>query len=50
MIWLLGSDVLPEAEGSRNKCVKCDYYPLCQVLPQEGGLKATEIKNAFVYS
>lgn len=48
VIWLLESDVLPEAEGSSNKCGKCAYYPLCQVLPQEGGLKDTEIKNAFV--
>jgi len=47
VIWLLGSDVLPEAEGSRNKCFKCAYYPLCQILPQEAGLKDTEIKNAF---
>ena len=47
VIWLLESDVLPEAEGNSNKCVKCAYYPLCQVLPQEGGLKDTEIKNAF---
>lgn len=47
VIWLLESDVLPEAEGSSNKCVKCAYYPLCQVLPQEGGLKESEIRNAF---
>ena len=47
VIWLLGSDVLPEAEGNENKCVKCTYYPLCQVLPLEGGLKATDIRNAF---
>ena len=47
VIWLLGSDVLPEAERNSNKCGKCAYYPLCQVLPQEGGLKNTEIKNAF---
>ena len=47
VIWLLGSDILPKAEGSGNKCVKCAYYPLCQLLPQEGGLKDAEIKNAF---
>ena len=47
VIWLLVRDVLPEAEGNSNKCVKCTYYTLCQVLPQEGGLKATEIKSAF---
>ena len=47
VIWLVESDVLPEAEGNSNKCLKCDYYPLCQLLPQEGGLTDTEIKNAF---
>lgn len=47
VIWLLGSDVLPKAEKNSNKCGKCAYYPLCQVLPQEGGLKDTEIKNVF---
>lgn len=46
-IWLLGSDVLPEAEGNSSKCAKCAYYPLCQVLPQEGGLKDTQVRNAF---
>ena len=48
VIWLLRSDILPEVEEKSNKCVKCDYYTLCQVLPHEGGLKATEIKNPFV--
>ena len=48
VIWLLESDDLPEAERSINKCGKCDYYPLCQVLPQEGGLTDTEIRKAFV--
>jgi CRISPR-associated protein Cas4 len=48
VIWLLESDYLPEAEGSSNKCGKCDYYPLCQVLPQEGGLTDTEIRKAFM--
>jgi len=47
VIWLLGSDILPKAERNSNKCGKCAYHPLCQVLPQEGGLKNTEIKNAF---
>ena len=47
VMWLLGSDVLPEAEGKENRCVKCNYYALCQVLPKEGGLKATDIRNAF---
>lgn len=47
-IWLLENDVLPEAEGNRNKCSKCAYYSLCQILPQEGGLTDTEIKHAFV--
>ena len=47
VIWLLQSDVLPKAEGNDNKCLKCAYYPLCQVLPKEGGLKDTEIRNAF---
>lgn len=45
VIELLESDVLPEAEGNINKCVKCAYYPLCQVLPKKGGLKDTEIKK-----
>jgi len=45
VIELLESDVLPEAEGNIKKCVKCAYYPLCQVLPQKGGLKDTEIKK-----
>ena len=47
VIWLLENNVLPKVEGSSNKCVKCDYYPLCQILPQEGGLTVTEIKSAF---
>lgn len=48
VIRLLESDVLPEAEGNINKCVSCAYYPLCQVLPQKGGLKDTQIKNLFI--
>ena len=47
VIWLLESAVLPEVEESGNKCVKCDYYPLCQILPREGGLTDTQIKSAF---
>ena len=47
VIWLLENDVLPEVEGNENKCKKCSYYALCQVLPVEGGLRVTEIKNAF---
>ena len=45
VIELLESDVLPEAEGNINKCVRCAYYPLCQILPQKGGLEDTEIKE-----
>ena len=45
VIELLESDVLPEAEGNIRKCVKCAYYPLCQVLPQKGGLGDTKIKK-----
>ena len=45
VIRLLKSDILPEAEGNTNKCVSCAYYPLCQVLPQKGGLKDAQIKN-----
>ena len=47
VIWLLENDVLPEVKGSSNNCVRCDYYPLCQLLPQKGGLKVTEIRSAF---
>lgn len=47
VMWFLGNDILPEMERNENKCKKCSYYALCQVLPLEGGLKATEIKNAF---
>lgn len=47
VIWLLENDVLPEVKGSSNNCVRCDYYPLCQLLPQKGGLTVTEIKSAF---
>lgn len=47
VIWLIGSDILPEAEKTSSKCVKCAYYTLCQVLPQQGGLKDTEIRNLF---
>ena len=47
VIWLLGSDVLPEVKENSNNCVRCDYYPLCQLLPQKGGLTVTEIKSAF---
>jgi CRISPR-associated protein Cas4 len=47
VIWLLESPVLPEVEGSSNKCAKCDYYPLCQILPREGGLTGNQIKRAF---
>ena len=45
VIELLESDVLPEAQGNINKCIRCAYYPLCQVLPQKGGLKDAEIKK-----
>jgi CRISPR-associated protein Cas4 len=47
VVKLLENNDLPEAEGNVNKCISCSYYPLCQVLPQEGGLKSTEIKGAF---
>lgn len=48
MIWLLDfEDVLPEQNDNKNTCKKCSHYALCQVLPPEGGLKATEIRNAF---
>ena len=47
VIWLLENNVLPEVEGNENKCKKCSYYALCQVLPLKGGLKATDIRNAF---
>lgn len=44
---LLESDVLPEAENNPNKCTKCSYYPLCQILPRKGGLKTSEIRKSF---
>lgn len=47
VIWLLQSDNLPEAKVSSSKCVKCGYYPLCQILPPEGGVTDIEIKSAF---
>jgi len=48
VIWLLNfEDVLPEANSNKNTCKKCSHYALCQVLPPEGGLKATDIRNAF---
>lgn len=47
---LLENDVLPEAEGNVRKCFSCGYYPLCQVLPQEGTLTDSQIKNLSMYS
>jgi len=48
VIWLLDfEDALPEENDNKNTCKKCSHYALCQVLPPEGGLKATEIRNAF---
>ena len=48
VIWLLDfEDALPEENDNKNTCKKCSHYALCQVLPSEGGLKATEIRNAF---
>lgn len=47
VIKLLESDALPDAERNVNKCVSCAYYPLCQVLPQKGGLKDDK-KNLFI--
>jgi CRISPR/Cas system-associated exonuclease Cas4 (RecB family) len=47
VIWLLENDSLPEEKGNKNTCKKCSYYALCQVLPKEGGLTDTEIRNAF---
>lgn len=44
---LLESSVLPEAEGNIKKCFSCDYYPLCQVLPQKGRLTDSQIKGRF---
>jgi len=44
---LLENDCLPEAETNVNKCVKCSYYPLCQILPKEAGLTEGEMKNTF---
>lgn len=48
MIWLLENDDLPKEKGNKNICKKCSYYALCQVLPKEGGVTASNIKNAFV--
>jgi len=48
VMWLLDfKDVLPKENDNKNTCKKCSYYALCQVLPPEGGLKATDIRNAF---
>lgn len=44
---LLENDCLPEAGTNIKKCVKCSYYPLCQVLPREGGLTEDDLKNTF---
>jgi hypothetical protein len=44
---LLKSRVLPEAEGNNNKCLSCSYYPLCQILPKQGGITETQIRNGF---
>lgn len=44
---LLENDCLPDAQVNINKCVSCSYYPLCQVLPREGGLTEGELKNTF---
>lgn len=46
-IWLLENDRLPEEKANKTICKKCSYYALCQILPKEGGLTATEIRNAF---
>jgi CRISPR-associated protein Cas4 len=46
-IWLLENDSLPEEKGNKTICKKCSYYALCQILPKEGKLTATEIRNAF---
>lgn len=47
VVGLLKNDTLPEVEGNMNKCNKCGYYSLCQVLPPQGGLTESEIRNAF---
>ena len=47
VIWLLENDSLPKEKSNKNTCKKCSYYALCQVLPKEGRLTATEIRNAF---
>ncbi|MCW3985298.1 MAG: CRISPR-associated protein Cas4 [Candidatus Bathyarchaeota archaeon] len=47
VIHLLESNILPKAEENAKKCRKCNYYPLCQILPQEGELEDAEIKNLF---
>jgi CRISPR-associated protein Cas4 len=43
----LENDCLPIVETNVNKCVKCSYYPLCQVLPTEGGLTRSELKSTL---
>lgn len=46
-MWLLENDKLPEEKANKTVCEKCSYYALCQILPKEGGLSASEIRNAF---
>ena len=44
---LLENDCLPQAQANINKCVSCSYYPLCQILPRDGGLTEDDLKNTF---
>ena len=44
---VVGERLFAGGKANDNKCVSCSYYPLCQVLPREGGLTEGELKNTF---
>ena len=42
-VFLQSTDTLPEVNDG-NACKTCGYYPLCQVLPQGGGILIDHLK------
>ena len=37
------SDKFKQSDDPREKCRYCHYYPLCQILPENGGIRMNEI-------
>lgn len=44
-IELSESDKFKNVEDVKEKCQICHYYPLCQILPEDGNVKMNEIKS-----